>query len=180
MVTSSAVVGSSAISSSGSQASAMAIITRWRMPPDSWCGILVDAQLAAPGCAPARSISIARSRASASADAAVPLQRLGDLRADACSTGLSEVIGSWKIMADLLAAQVLRSPARAARAGRRPSKRIEPATVCPGGSGTRRMMDSAVTLLPQPDSPTIASVVPASTANETPSTALNRPWPVLK
>ena len=33
MVTSSAVVGSSAISTLGSQASAMAIITRWRMPP---------------------------------------------------------------------------------------------------------------------------------------------------
>ena len=38
MVTSSAVVGSSAISSCGLQASAMAIITRWRMPPESWCG----------------------------------------------------------------------------------------------------------------------------------------------
>jgi hypothetical protein len=38
MVTSSAVVGSSAISRSGSLASAMAIITRWRWPPDSWCG----------------------------------------------------------------------------------------------------------------------------------------------
>ena len=38
MVTSSAVVGSSAISSSGSQASAIAIMTRWRMPPDSLCG----------------------------------------------------------------------------------------------------------------------------------------------
>ena len=37
-VTSSAVVGSSAISTSGSQASAMAIITRWRWPPDSSCG----------------------------------------------------------------------------------------------------------------------------------------------
>ena len=35
IVTSSAVVGSSAISSTGSQASAIAIITRWRMPPDS-------------------------------------------------------------------------------------------------------------------------------------------------
>ncbi len=34
VVTSSAVVGSSAISSSGPQASAIAIITRWRMPPD--------------------------------------------------------------------------------------------------------------------------------------------------
>ena len=38
MVTSSAVVGSSASSSIGSQASAMAIITRWRMPPENWCG----------------------------------------------------------------------------------------------------------------------------------------------
>ena len=38
MVTSSAVVGSSAISRSGSLASAMAIITRWRWPPESWCG----------------------------------------------------------------------------------------------------------------------------------------------
>ncbi|MCY1300010.1 hypothetical protein D9M70_495650 [compost metagenome] len=37
-VTSSAVVGSSAISTSGSLASAMAIITRWRWPPESWCG----------------------------------------------------------------------------------------------------------------------------------------------
>ena len=35
MVTSSAVVGSSAIRSLGSQDSAMAIITRWRMPPEN-------------------------------------------------------------------------------------------------------------------------------------------------
>ncbi len=35
MVTSSAVVGSSAINNSGPFASAMAIITRWRWPPDN-------------------------------------------------------------------------------------------------------------------------------------------------
>ena len=35
IVTSSAVVGSSAISSSGLQAIAIAIITRWFMPPES-------------------------------------------------------------------------------------------------------------------------------------------------
>jgi hypothetical protein len=34
----SAVVGSSAMRSLGSSASAMAIITRWRWPPDSSCG----------------------------------------------------------------------------------------------------------------------------------------------
>ena len=38
VVTSSAVVGSSAISRSGSLTSAIAIITRWRMPPENWCG----------------------------------------------------------------------------------------------------------------------------------------------
>ncbi len=38
VVTSSPVVGSSAISSDGSQAIAMAIITRWHMPPDSSAG----------------------------------------------------------------------------------------------------------------------------------------------
>ena len=38
IVTSSAVVGSSAMSSSGLVERAIAIMTRWRMPPDSWCG----------------------------------------------------------------------------------------------------------------------------------------------
>ena len=44
-----------------------------------------------------------------------------------------------------------------------PSKRIEPPAMRPGGCGTRPMIDSAVTLLPQPDSPTMPSVRPAST-----------------
>ncbi len=38
IVTSSAVVGSSAISSFGEHDSAIAIITRWRMPPENSCG----------------------------------------------------------------------------------------------------------------------------------------------
>ena len=37
-VASSAVVGSSRISSDGSDASAIAITMRWSMPPDSWWG----------------------------------------------------------------------------------------------------------------------------------------------
>ena len=44
-VTSSAVVGSSAISSLGSQDKAMAMATRWRMPPESWCGYWLQALL---------------------------------------------------------------------------------------------------------------------------------------
>mmetsp|Transcript_22886 Transcript_22886/g.38340 ORF Transcript_22886/g.38340 Transcript_22886/m.38340 type:complete len:93 (+) Transcript_22886:320-598(+) len=38
MVTSRAVVGSSAISRRGLQAKAIAMTTRWRMPPDNSCG----------------------------------------------------------------------------------------------------------------------------------------------
>ncbi len=38
MVTSSAVVGSSAISSAGSLEKPIASMTRWRMPPENWCG----------------------------------------------------------------------------------------------------------------------------------------------
>ena len=37
-VTSSAVVGSSAIRSLGRLAMPIPIITRWRMPPEYWCG----------------------------------------------------------------------------------------------------------------------------------------------
>ena len=36
--TSSAVVGSSAMTRRGLAASASAITTRWRMPPENWCG----------------------------------------------------------------------------------------------------------------------------------------------
>ena len=45
----------------------------------------------------------------------------------------------------------------------------------PGGLGTRRISDSAVIVLPQPDSPTIASVSRGRTENETSSTALTTP-----
>jgi hypothetical protein len=37
-VTSSAVVGSSAMSTAGSSEIAIAIMMRWRMPPENWCG----------------------------------------------------------------------------------------------------------------------------------------------
>src|SRR5688572_25215615 len=45
----------------------------------------------------------------------------------------------------------------------------------PGGCGMRPMMDSAVTLLPQPDSPTMPRVRPFSSLRSTPSTARTSP-----
>ena len=50
MVTSSAVVGSSQISSLGRQASAMAIMARWRWPPRELVRVDVDALARARGC----------------------------------------------------------------------------------------------------------------------------------
>jgi hypothetical protein len=68
-VASSAVVGSSRMSSDGSAASAMAMMTRWAIPPDSWCEYLSitrpgseiwtlrsmasDLSMASPRCRPA-------------------------------------------------------------------------------------------------------------------------------
>ena len=62
MVTSSAVVGSSQISSCGLQHRAMAIITRWRMPPESWCGYS-RMRFSGSGMPTMRSISTARALA---------------------------------------------------------------------------------------------------------------------
>src|SRR5262245_38523038 len=48
------------------------------------------------------------------------------------------------------------------------------------GLGTSRMMDSEVTLLPQPDSPTSPSTSLVSIVKLTPSTARSTPWLVAK
>ena len=54
-----------------------------------------------------------------------------------------------------------------------------PAATRPGGC-TSRMMDSDVTLLPHPLSPTSPSTSPLSMAKLTPSTARSTPWSVAK
>jgi len=65
---------------------------------------------------------------------------------------------------------------RSVRAARSlPSNRMLPPVMRPVGSGSRRMTESAVTLLPQPDSPTTASVSPRSTWSDMRSTARTSP-----
>ena len=81
IVTSSAVVGSSAISTFGSHASAIAIITRWRMPPESWCGYSSSRRSGA-GMRTSRSSSIVRARALAPRQPEVLAQHLADLSPD--------------------------------------------------------------------------------------------------
>ena len=78
-------------------ASAIAIITRWRWPPESWCGIGVeplrrigDADLVEQlDGAGARGGGVARPRWSVS---------ISVICRSMVWSGLSEVIGSWKII----------------------------------------------------------------------------------
>ena len=57
----------------------------------------------------------------------------------------------------------------------RPFRITCPPTMRAGGSGSRRMIDSADSDLPQPDSPTTATVSPAPTVRLSPSTAFISP-----
>src|SRR5258706_7901865 len=93
--------------------------------------------------------------------------------------GLSDVIGSWKII-EMRSPRTARIRAAGSASRFAPSKRISPAAMRPGGLATSPMMESAVTLLPQPDSPTSPSVRPASSVKLTSSTALKVPASVAK
>ena len=91
------------------------------------------------------------------------------------NTGLSDVIGSWKIIA-ISAPRIARivAPSAVARSMRVPSGRAKsslPEVIRPPPCSTRRISDSAVTDLPDPDSPTIATVSPRPTSNDTSRTA---------
>ena len=89
-------------------------------------------------------------------------------------TGLREVIGSWKIM-EIWSPRILRIRSAAAPEGPAPRAGSRLPSIRPGGSGTSRRMERAVTLLPQPDSPTMPSVSPSCTLKSTPSTAGETP-----
>ncbi len=177
MVTSSAVVGSSARTRAGSQASAIAIMIRWRIPPLNWCGNWRRRRT--PSGMPTReSSSTARAW-----DWALVMARCVSTVSVSwrpmVSTGLSEVIGSWKIMP--ISRPRTRRISSSDRARRlRPLKRISPATMRPAGADTRRITESALTDLPQPDSPTRATVSPLRTSHDTPSTARITPADVWK
>ena len=106
IVTSSAVVGSSAIRSFGSQAIAIAIITRCCCPPDS-CDGYESMRRSGSGMPTSRSTSTARLRA---ARPVMPMWRRNT--SSSCqptvNTGFSDVIGSWKII-EMSAPRSLRS-----------------------------------------------------------------------
>ena len=165
-VTSSAVVGSSRISSGGSQASAAAIRARCFIPPLNWWGKACATW--AGRCIPMScSSAIARSFASG-----LDMPRWRTMGSAICapirSAGFSAVNGSWNT-----------DPMRRPRIGRR----------CFAGRGTRSVPSNrtcpsifvsaprkfriapAMLLLPDPDSPTMPRDPPASRVKEASRTA---------
>ena len=140
----------------------MAIITRWRMPPESWCGWRPSTRFASG----MRTISSMRSASAWAAARLMPWCRRIDsaICSPTVKTGLSEVIGSWKIMA-ISAPRMLRMVALSAcaRSSDWPLRRrncMLPLAILPPPCSIRRMMASEDTDLPEPDSPTMARVSP--------------------
>src|SRR6266550_9380413 len=93
-------------------------------------------------------------------------------------TGFRLVIGSWKIIAISLP-RISRRRRGLAVSRSSPFQSAVPEEIAVR-FGFRPMMVRHVTLFPEPDSPTMPSVCPLSTVNETPSTARTTPSSVLK
>ena len=157
---------------------AMAIIARWRMPPENSWG---SSSTRWSGCGmPTRpSISIGPGPRLPACSAPSWIRAISAICRPTVCTGLSAVSGSWKIIAispprterircSLGREQVLALPEHAVGLDRR--RRL----------GIRPMMLIAVTDLPDPDSPTMANTSPRRTSKLTPSTALTMPASVVK
>ena len=93
-------------------------------------------------------------------------------------TGFSDVIGSWKII-DISSPRIFRSWLGLDVSRSVPFHSASPLEIV-FRLELRPMIVRQVTLFPEPDSPTIPSVCPFSTENETPSTALTTPSSVRK
>ena len=164
----------------GPQHKAMAIMARCRRPPDSSnayssirrSGLGIPTEWRSP-----------TARARASALLKVPWRRMVSMIwFPTVWTGLKEVIGSWNTspisppriwrISALPGSSWTRSSAAALSAPR--CSRILPLTIRPGRSTIRRM-ERAMTLLPQPLSPTMPRVLRGARSKCAPSTALTVP-----
>src|SRR5690554_4952859 len=177
MVTSSAVVGSSAISSAGSHKSAMAIITRWRMPPENWCGYW-SMRWAAPGMPTLSSIAMAFWRASA-LSIFLWICRGSISCFEMRKKGFKLVIGSCQII-EIWLPRIFRISLFDFLSRSSPWKKISPPAIRPGGDGISPRIEIWVTDLPDPDSPTMPTDSPRRTEKLTPSTARTVPPSTLK
>ena len=166
-VTSSAVVGSSAMMTLGRPAIAMAITARWRIPPENWNGYC-RARLPGSAMSTSRSSSTARVRALRRRQAA-----MGDLALDDLPSDRQERIQRRRRVLeddpDVLPAHAAqRLGVRADDLLARRGGSIRPRAALSGSSPAAA---SAVTLLPDPDSPTMPSTSFSNTSRSMPRTA---------
>ncbi|MNQ63942.1 hypothetical protein D3C85_783420 [compost metagenome] len=171
METSSAVVGSSAMMTSGSQHSASAITTRCRMPPENWWGYCFtrSSGWSMPTCT---SSCTARVLASACVRFRWTCMVSTNWLSTVCS-GSSEVSGSWKIM-PMRRPRTLRFCAGVSVSMRSPFSSTDPPAKRPGAS-SKPITALPMVDLPAPDSPTTPRISPFSRASDTPSTATSVP-----
>ena len=157
--TSSADVGSSQTRNSGCVASARAIEMRCRWPPENWCGNFSASAAARPterSSSATRSASCRSFSPSGGLGEAVLAQRLGD----DVEHLPARIEARVRVLEDHLHAPAQRAVGRAARGwSSTPSKTIRPRV-----GAYRPTSSRATVLLPQPDSPTSASVLPRSIA----------------
>ncbi|MDQ0948899.1 hypothetical protein QFZ24_002822 [Streptomyces phaeochromogenes] len=174
-VTSSAVVGSSAISRLGEFAIAMAMTTRCRCPPESWKGY-EDARFSGSGI-PTRRSSPTASAAASRAETGRWLRTTSAICAPIRVSGSRAVAGSWNTIDTVRPRKPTRSVS-AAPTTSAPSTEARPdARAFPGSSP---IAASATVDFPDPDSPTSASVSPGRTYSDTPRTAGTSPVSVEK
>ena len=162
--TSSAVVGSSAMSSFGSHASAIAIIARCRMPPEKLREYSFT-RWDASGCRPVRASRRRAPMPASSTPFGVP--------ADTDSAIWLPIVNAGSAPHRLLAAMAAcLNPGRCAWCSRwrcaTPDRRAGCSRRRPGPAlGSRPMTVRTDTLFPEPLSPTTPAVSPAWTVNET-------------
>ncbi len=162
--TSRALVGSSATTRAGSRASARAMATRCRCPPESCPG----RASASAGGRPTRAIN-SRTRSSRSARVPRRWTSSGSRRARrTVSRRFSAVDGSWKIMPVPAPTVVLRSAAGIAHRSR-PRNATVPDTGRWMPTSTFASVD-----FPHPDSPTTPTVSPGATQRSAPVRAYTR------
>ena len=173
MVTSRAVVGSSAIRISGLHASAIAIIALCLIPPENsngYCFIRFSAFGILTSC----SISKASLYAS-SLEICLWIRILSAIWSPIFMVGFSEVIGSWKIIEILLPRMETISFSDFFRRSSPWNNTSEFSPIIVFDSGSNRMIAFEDTVLPQPDSPTIARVSPLCRLKSIPLTACEIP-----
>ncbi|CAA9588141.1 MAG: hypothetical protein AVDCRST_MAG88-4336 [uncultured Thermomicrobiales bacterium] len=168
--TSSALVGSSAMITFGRRLIAMAVTTRCFIPPLNSCG----KRFATPGSRPTLCNNSAVRVSCSRRERPCPWSRNPSA---ICSrtrlTGLSEFIAPCAIIAT--PSRRWRRICSSESASRSvPSRTISPPSIRPGAL-IRRISDSAIVDLPEPDSPTSPSRSPARRVKSTPSTARTAP-----